>query len=116
MISELPYVIGFDVTGTVTEVGSNVTKFKIGDRVIADTGLLETTGSNISSVPHAGALAEYCVIPEKLAALATPKFTPEENCAIPLAALTSYEALFVRCNLQPNSRVLILGGSSACGM
>jgi len=55
-------------------------------------------------------------VPEKLVALAAPTFTPEENCAMPLAALTSYEALFVRGNLQPNSRILVLGGSSACGM
>lgn len=115
-ISQFPFAVGFDVVGTVVETGSAVTKFKVGDKVIADLGLAESTGDNINQVPHCGAIAEFCVIPESLAAATAPQLTLEENCALPLAGLTSEEALLLRSNLQPNSKVLILGGSSACGM
>lgn len=98
------------------ETGSSVTKFKVGDQIIADLGLAETTGDNINQVPHCGAIAEFCVVPESLAAATSPKLTLEENCALPLAGLTSEEALLLRSKLQPNSKVLVLGGSSACGM
>jgi len=54
----LPYAVGFDITGTVVETGSSVTKFKVGDKVIADLGLIETTNDNVKQVPHCGAIAE----------------------------------------------------------
>jgi len=88
-VSQFPFAIGFDVTGTVVEVGANVTKFKVGDKVIADLGLKETTNDNVKNVPHCGAVAEFSVVPEKLAAHAAKEFSPEENCAMPLAGLTS---------------------------
>lgn len=114
-VKKFPYVPGFDICGKVEKVGANVTKFKVGDVVICDLGLKETMGDMIEKVPHGGALAEYCVVPENMAVLKPTRLSDAEGAALNLAGLTALQGLKDHHNLQQGQRVLILGGSGGVG-
>jgi NADPH:quinone reductase-like Zn-dependent oxidoreductase len=99
-----PFGFGFDLSGTVVEVGADAKRLKVGDDVFAMTkwnGL--------------GAVADYVAIDEEDVALKPKRATFEQAAAVPLAGLTSYQALFQHAKLQPGETVLILGGSSSTG-
>ncbi|MEW2620839.1 NADP-dependent oxidoreductase [Streptomyces sp. NPDC048106] len=101
----LPTVVGWDVSGTVVDVGSGVTRFRAGDRVIAARSQL-ATGVGVS--------AEYIALDEDLAARA-PENTPlRDAAALPLAALTAEQALS-RLGTGFGGRLLISGAAGAVG-
>lgn len=92
-----------------------------------DLGLVESCKVDFDFGP-AGAFAEYCAAPEALVAKFDSAQLPFEQAAgLPLAGLTSYQALFTGAggatdfqggplgNLQQGSKLLILGGASATG-
>lgn len=100
----LPLVPGNDVAGIVVEVGVNVRKFKVGDAVYArpDKGRI-------------GTFAEYIAMDESDVALKPKSLTMNEAAAIPLVALTAWQALVDRANVQKGQRVLIHAGSGGVG-
>ena len=77
-----PLVLGFDVAGTVVEVGAGVTRFKAGDAIYA----------YLDSIPG-GAYAEYAAVSERVACLLPNNMTYEQAAAVPLAATTALQAL-----------------------
>lgn len=101
---QLPGVMGSDLAGVVTEVGSNVTRFKPGDAVFASIFDLGT-----------GAIAEYAVVPERAAALKPANLDFVQAASIPMVALTSWQALKERANLQAGQKVFIPAGSGGIG-
>ena len=101
---QLPAVLGSDLAGVVTEVGSNVTRFKPGDAVFASIFDLGT-----------GAIAEYAVVPERAAALKPENLDFVQAASIPMVALTSWQALKERANLQAGQKVFIPAGSGGIG-
>ena len=120
-----PYTPGFDIAGTVDAVGDGVTTLAVGDAVIADLGLVETCCKPPPAAGCGGAFAEYAVAPVGIVAKSGD--LPQENAVgLPLAGLTSYQALFTGSassfaggklgSLAPGQKLLVLGGSSATGM
>jgi len=101
---QLPAVLGSDLAGVVTEVGSHVTRFKPGDAVFASIFDLGT-----------GAIAEYAVVPERAAALKPENLDFVQAASIPMVALTSWQALKERANLQAGQKVFIPAGSGGIG-
>ena len=101
---QLPAVLGSDLAGVVTEVGSNVTRFKPGDAVFASIFDLGT-----------GAIAEYAVVPERAAALKPANLDFVQAASIPMVGLTSWQALKERANLQAGQKVFIPAGSGGIG-
>lgn len=99
-----PYIMGYDVSGVVTEVGAKVSKFKIGDEVYSRPNQMDS-----------GSIAEYNVVKEDELALKPSKLTHEESASIPLAGLTAYQALTTKGNLQKGQKVLIHAGSGGVG-
>jgi len=92
---------GLEVSGTVEAIGSNVTMFAIGDRVMALT--------------HGGGYAEKCVAHESHC-LPVPDFMSDiEAAAIPETFFTVYYNVFTRGQLQPGETLLVHGGSSGIG-
>ncbi|KAL2843277.1 chaperonin 10-like protein [Aspergillus pseudodeflectus] len=77
-----PYKIGYDAAGIVTEIGTGVARFGVGDAVYVR--LPES---------HRGAWSEYAVCPERFIALKPPSLSFEEAASMPLAATTAYQAL-----------------------
>lgn len=101
---KFPFIPGADVAGIVTQVGSDVTKFKVGDAVFA----MLPTGSG-------GAYTEYAVIGQDDAALTPESITYSQASAMPLAGLTALQALRDRAKLHQGQRVLIYGASGGVG-
>ena len=102
--ASLPYVPGFDVSGTVTAIGSDVVNFKVDDEVFAMVDLR-----------RGGAYAEYAVVLENEAALKPTRVNHAEAAAIPLVALTAWQALFEVAKLQKGQTILIHAGAGGVG-
>ncbi|MGB7248166.1 MAG: NAD(P)-dependent alcohol dehydrogenase [Phormidesmis sp.] len=102
--SGFPLTLGFDVSGEVIEVGTQVTRFKPGDLIYACMNQL--TG---------GAYAEYAAVSEKVAALKPTNMTHEEAAAVPLAGMTALQALRDEGTFESGQKVLINGASGGVG-
>ena len=100
--THLPLVPGYDMAGIVEKTGSKVTRLKIGDGVYA-------------YLLWGGGWAEYCVTNEGEAALKPKSLTYIEAAAVPLAALTAWQALVDAAHLSAGQTVLIQGGSGGVG-
>jgi len=100
----LPATLGSDLAGVVTEVGSRVTRFKPGDAIFANIFDLGT-----------GAIAEFAVVPESLAAMKPPNLDFVQAASIPMVGLTSWQALKERANLRASQKVFIPAGSGGVG-
>jgi NADPH:quinone reductase-like Zn-dependent oxidoreductase len=101
--SDLPLTLGRDVAGVVENAGAAANYFNRGDKVYA---LLE---------PKQGGYAQFTKIKASLCGLKPVNVTDVEAAAIPLAALTAYQGLFVHGELKAKQRVLIHGGSGGVG-
>jgi len=102
--AELPYVPGFDVSGIVTAIGADVVNFKVDDEVFAMVDLR-----------RGGTYAEYAVVLENEAALKPTRVNHAEAAAIPLVALTAWQALFEVAKLQKDQTILIHAGAGGVG-
>ena len=100
----VPIVLGGDVAGIVEKVGSKVTKFKAGDPVFA-----------YISLDDSGGYAEYALATEREAASKPQSLTYVEAAAVPIVALTAWQALIDTAKLSPGQTVLIHGGSGGVG-
>ena len=101
---KLPGVIGSDLAGVVIEIGSAVTRFKVGDAVYAS---LFDLGK--------GSLTELAAVPESVAALKPDNLDFAQAASIPMVGLTSWQALKERANLKPGQHVFIPAGSGGIG-
>ncbi|WP_103667871.1 zinc-dependent alcohol dehydrogenase family protein [Pseudanabaena sp. BC1403] len=109
----LPSILGCDGAGIVEAIGSEVTKFKVGDQVYFCNGGL---GS------HQGNYAELTTIDEKFATHKPKSLSFEEAAAAPLVLITAWEALYDRGTLQntlqsasTSNNVLIHAGAGGVG-
>src|SRR4029077_12224346 len=101
---KFPLILGWDVSGTVEEIGSGVSRFKIGDEVYS-----------VPDPTRNGAYADYIVVRESELALKPNSLHHIRAAAVPLAALTAWQSLFDTAQLQPGQRVLIHAGSGGVG-
>ncbi|MCM2674175.1 NADP-dependent oxidoreductase [Alkalicoccobacillus plakortidis] len=102
---DFPIILGWDAAGTISEVGSNVTKWKVGDRVFSRP---DTT--------RFGTYAEYTAVDEHLLAKVPDSISFEEAAAVPLAGLTAWQALFTHGDLKEGESVLIHAGAGGVGI
>lgn len=94
-------VMGLECAGTITEIGRNVDKWKVGDKVCA---LLSGGGYAEYAVAHAG-----CCLP------IPHTFNMEQAAALPETYFTVWSNLFERAGLKAGETVLIHGGTSGIG-
>src|ERR1700741_1227332 len=100
----LPWIQGSDVSGVIEEIGPDVTRFKKGDEVFA-----------LLNPAKGGAYAEYVVVSESELALKPKSLHHIRAAAVPVAAVTAWNALFETAQLQSGQRVLIHGGAGGVG-
>ncbi|HEY0160338.1 MAG TPA: NADP-dependent oxidoreductase [Thermoanaerobaculia bacterium] len=100
----LPYTPGFDVSGVVEAAGDGVKSFKKGDAVFA-----------MLDLRRGGGYAEYVIVKEAEAARKPQRMTHEQAAAIPLTALTAWQALFDTAKLEKGQTVLIHAGAGGVG-
>src|SRR5262249_14885063 len=103
--TQLPWIPGYDVAGTVEKVGANVKKFKAGDPVYA-----------FISISNGGAYAEHTLAKENQVALKPATLSFAEAAGVPSVALTAWQSLADKANVQPGQTVLIQGASGGVGM
>jgi len=96
----LPFVLGRDVSGVVEAAGPGVTGLKKGDEVY---GLIN------------GADAQYAVAKESELALKPRTIDHVRAAAIPLAALTAWQALLDKAKLAAGQRILVHGAAGGIG-
>ncbi|MEU7822434.1 NADP-dependent oxidoreductase [Catellatospora sp. NPDC049133] len=104
-LGRLPLVLGWDVSGVVEATGFGVTLFKPGDEVF---GMLP--------YPHGvGSHAEYVTGPARAFAAKPAGLDHVQAGALPLAALTAYQALVDTAEVRAGQRVLIHAAAGGVG-
>lgn len=104
MVSETTGGMGWDVAGTVTEVGASAAAFAVGDPVV---GLRDELFSP-------GAHAESVVLPEAAVAAAPQGWSPTAAATLPLNGLTALEAL-ERSGVTAGDSLLVTGAAGGVG-
>jgi NADPH:quinone reductase-like Zn-dependent oxidoreductase len=99
-----PHVKGYDVSGTVVEIGKNVKSVKIGDDVFARPNQMD-----------AGSIAEFARIQEDELAIKPSNMTHLQAASVPLAGLTAWQALITKGKIKESDKVLIHAGSGGVG-
>lgn len=99
-------ILGWDAVGEVVEVGSGVQHFKVADQVWY-AGDLTRDGSN----------EEYQAVDERIVSLKPQSLSDAEAAALPLTAITAWEMLFDRFNvdLDKFDNILVIGGAGGVG-
>jgi NADPH:quinone reductase-like Zn-dependent oxidoreductase len=100
--THVPLIPGYDVAGVVEKTGSKVAKFKKGDAVYG-------------YALFGGGWAEFAVLAENEAALKPNSTTFADAAAVPMGALTAWQALIDVAKLSGGQTVLIHGGSGGVG-
>ncbi|GHO50644.1 NADP-dependent oxidoreductase [Ktedonospora formicarum] len=99
-----PIIPGHEVSGIVEAVGEKVTEFQVGDEVYG-----------LSRFDHDGVWAEYTIVTPNQIARRPRSVGHEESAALSLSALTAWQALFKKGNLQAGQRILIHGAAGGVG-
>lgn len=102
----LPAILGIDLSGTVEEVGPDVTGFRRGDEVYGMTG---GVGGN------QGSLAQYAAVDARLLAVKPATLSLREAAALPLIFITAWEGLVDRVGVKAGQSVLVLGAGGGVG-
>ena len=97
----LPFVPGREAAGVVASIGTGVTSFKPGDRVIA--------------LPETGAFAEKCLVDAALTIPLPDTMDYAQAAGFTITYGTSYHALKQSAGLQPGETVLVLGAAGGVG-
>jgi len=100
----MPLTLGHDLAGTVVEVGSQVQAFRPGDLVFARP-----------RDGRVGTFAERIAVHADDVALAPASVGPVEAASLPLVALTAWQALVERADVQPGQKVLVHAGAGGVG-
>jgi NADPH2:quinone reductase len=101
-----PMVLGMDLAGVVSEIGTDVTRFDVGDEVYGLTGGVGN---------RQGSLAEYASVDADLLARKPARLSMTEAAALPLAAITAWEGLVDRAGVRAGQTVLVHGGAGGVG-
>jgi len=108
-VEKAPRVLGWDAAGTVEAVGPDVTLFKPGDAVFY-----------AGSITRPGANSEFHLVDERIVGRKPATLDYGHAAALPLTAITAWEALFDRLGVSPQGgdagkTVLIVGGAGGVG-
>jgi len=124
---DLPHVMGADVSGTVADIGADVTGWQAGERVIVAPGYprdpkewdmvpenrapsFEVTGTH-----SWGGNAEYVRMPARFVLKDGTGFPAEEVAAMPLVLMTAVHAVETLGEVTPGMSVLVQAGASGSG-
>ena len=99
---ELPFTLGMELCGTITEIGDGVEGFEVGQRIASYCGF--------------GGLADYAAIPASVCVAIPDEMTEEHASAFLITYGTSHVALDYKAHLKPGERLLVLGASGGVGL
>jgi NADPH:quinone reductase-like Zn-dependent oxidoreductase len=99
-----PVIPSHEFSGVIAQVGEDVSSLTPGSQVY---GLIDFN--------HDGAAAEFVSLPEDAVVPRPVRLSHVESAALPLAALTAWQALSDHARLQPGERAFIQGGAGGVG-
>ncbi|MGX7874372.1 NADP-dependent oxidoreductase [Mesorhizobium sp. ORM6] len=105
LLGEPPFILGWDISGTVEALGAGVISFKVGDEVFGMPRFPK----------QAAAYAELAAVPADEIALKPKAADHIQAGALPLAGLTAWQALVRHGALKPGQRVLVHAGAGGVG-
>ncbi|ELZ85185.1 zinc-binding alcohol dehydrogenase [Haloferax gibbonsii ATCC 33959] len=119
---DFPIIQGGDIAGTIADVGPNVSKDRIGERVLVDNALYADAPSEFQSLVNAdlvgserdGGYAEYSVVPAENAHELESSLSAPELATFPTAYVTA-ERMLNRANVGAGDDVLVTGASGGVG-
>ncbi|MGC4747258.1 zinc-binding alcohol dehydrogenase family protein [Micromonospora sp. DT201] len=99
-------VLGYDAAGTVSAVGSSVTRFRVGDEVYY-----------AGSIARPGTNSQFHLVDEHIVGHKPTSLTHAEAAALPLTTITAWETLFDRFALTKDSTgtLLVVGAAGGVG-
>src|SRR5690242_11374273 len=101
LLGEPPFILGWDISGTVAALGPDVTAFKVGDEVFGMPRFPK----------QAAAYAELAAAPADEIAAKPAAIDHPHAAALPLAGLTAWQGLVRHGGLQAGQRVLVHAGA-----
>ena len=104
MGSPSPRVLGWDAAGTVEKAGEDATLFKPGDAVYY-----------AGDVTRPGCNSEFQLVDERIVGRKPKSLDFAQAAAIPLTAITAWEAFFDRLKVKHDRTLLIIGGAGGVG-
>jgi len=117
-----PTILGSDGAGIVAEVGSDEDKHWLDKEVIinpasgwGDDENYQSDKFKILGLPEDGTFAEYVKVPVENLFAKPAHLDWEQAAAVPLAALTSYRALFTKGKAKKGDKVLVTGVGGGTG-
>ena len=127
----LPHISGSDAAGEVIAVGDEVTKIKVGDRVMSHSNMScrvcsactdgrefdceKRTIWGFQTGPNWGAYSEITHLPEVNIVKLPDNVSFDNAAAASMTLLTSWHMLVGRAKIKPGQTVLIMGGGSGVG-
>jgi NADPH:quinone reductase-like Zn-dependent oxidoreductase len=101
----MPFILGSDFSGVICRTGSQVSRWKVGDRVMA-----------MADMARDGAYAEFIAVRAEHLAPAPASLPLEHVAGVPLAALTAWKALFDDGQLKAGQSVLVHAAAGGVGL
>jgi NADPH:quinone reductase-like Zn-dependent oxidoreductase len=108
----LPVVIGLDMAGEITAVGSGISAWKPGDRVLVNP-VNKTKG--LMGEMLDGGMAEYCLVAADQLVAMPEGVSFKEAASLPVAYGTAHRMLITHDTIRKGDRVLVLGASGGVG-
>jgi NADPH:quinone reductase-like Zn-dependent oxidoreductase len=99
---KFPMVMGYEVAGVIEAVGSRVTGFTKGERVMA--------------MPRFGGQASHVLVPVDLLRRIPDALSFDEAAALPVNYLSAYHMLFYVAPLKPGMKVLVQSAAGGVGL
>ena len=96
-----PHLLGQDFSGIVEDIGSKVSRFKIGDKAVG--------------INRSGTYTEFIAIKENAVVKVPDTVNINHAGALPVAGVTAWSAVINNGRLEPNQKVLIHGGAGGVG-
>jgi NADPH:quinone reductase-like Zn-dependent oxidoreductase len=106
---QLPVLPCSDAAGEVVEVGGEVLRVQVGDRVATTVFQRWLDGDADLSSVFAGALAERVVVAEDGLVHVPEHLSDEEASTLPCAAVTAWHALVAKGRARPGETILVQG-------
>ena len=98
---DLPIILGGEIVGTIEKLGADVSDFAVGDEIYGVTSI--------------GGFAEYAATRTNTIARRPANVAAIEAAAVPLGALTAWQAMFDAARLEKGQRLFITNGSGGVG-
>src|SRR6266702_442679 len=108
----LPVIIGLDMAGEIAEIGSGVTGWSLGDRVLVNP---VNKKKGLMGEMLDGGMAEYCLVAADQLVAMPAGVSFEQAASLPVAYGTAHRMLITHKTIEKGQRVIVLGASGGVG-